>query len=202
MRSAGNFSPEWGYLAPAPSFVRTARVVLVATAVGATAGAGVVLSLMDHSASDAGKTSVAARAIVTSVQAAPAPTSPLASAPLTSVSAQMPTNVTPAAQAKIPAQPKPAQTPAASGPWANVGANDANAASAPQSAAPGIAALSVPSSVAPSDLPDGTTVTPEMLPAPKKTTTTHHSTTASPSLGTTLRQIFSAHAGTSYYPSR
>jgi hypothetical protein len=38
MRSAGNFSPEWGYLAPAPSFARTARVVLVATAIGATAG--------------------------------------------------------------------------------------------------------------------------------------------------------------------
>ncbi len=45
MRSAGNFSPEWGYLAPAPSFMRTARIVVVATAIGATAGAGVVLSL-------------------------------------------------------------------------------------------------------------------------------------------------------------
>ena len=42
MRSTGNFSPEWGYLAPAPSILRTIRVVLVATAVGATAGAGVV----------------------------------------------------------------------------------------------------------------------------------------------------------------
>ncbi len=49
MRSTGNFSPEWGYLAPAPSILRTMRVVLVATAVGATAGAGVVLSLVDHS---------------------------------------------------------------------------------------------------------------------------------------------------------
>jgi hypothetical protein len=48
MRSAGNFSPEWGYLAPAPSFARTARVVLVATAIGATAGVGVVLSLVDR----------------------------------------------------------------------------------------------------------------------------------------------------------
>ena len=35
MRYAGNFHPEWGYLAPAPNFIRTARVILVATAVGA-----------------------------------------------------------------------------------------------------------------------------------------------------------------------
>ena len=52
MRSAGNFSPEWGYLAPVPSFMRTARVVIVATAIGATAGAGVVLSLADRPAAD------------------------------------------------------------------------------------------------------------------------------------------------------
>src|SRR6516162_307206 len=39
MRSARNFSPEWGYLAPTPSFARTTRLVLVATAIGATAGA-------------------------------------------------------------------------------------------------------------------------------------------------------------------
>ena len=32
MRFAGNFHPEWGYLAPAPSFLRTARVALVAAA--------------------------------------------------------------------------------------------------------------------------------------------------------------------------
>ena len=50
MRSAGNFSPEWGYLAPAPSFMRTARIVVVATAIGAIAGAGVVLSLVDRPA--------------------------------------------------------------------------------------------------------------------------------------------------------
>jgi hypothetical protein len=72
MRSAGNFSPEWGYLAPAPSMLRTLRVVLVATAVGATAGAGVVLSLVDHSTSDLDKVAVAAHAIVTSAQAASA----------------------------------------------------------------------------------------------------------------------------------
>src|ERR1700761_463863 len=45
MPFGGNFHPEWGALAPAPSFMRTARIVAVATAIGATAGAGVVLSL-------------------------------------------------------------------------------------------------------------------------------------------------------------
>ena len=72
MRSAGNFSPEWGYLAAAPSFARTARVVLVATAIGATAGAGVVLSLVDRP-SEPRKSPVAAPAIVTSVRAAAVP---------------------------------------------------------------------------------------------------------------------------------
>ena len=73
MRSAGNFNSEWGYLAPAPSFMRTARVVLVATAIGATAGAAVVLSLIDRPAGERDKTaSITAHAIVTSVQAAPA----------------------------------------------------------------------------------------------------------------------------------
>ena len=44
MRHVMNFHPEWGCLAPAPSFLRTMRTVLVATAVGAIAGGGVVLS--------------------------------------------------------------------------------------------------------------------------------------------------------------
>ncbi len=70
MRSAGNFSPEWGYLAPAPSMLRTVRVVLVATAVGATAGAGAVLSLVDRPAADNERVAVAPHAIVTSAQAA------------------------------------------------------------------------------------------------------------------------------------
>jgi hypothetical protein len=57
----GEFHPEWGYLAPAPSFVHRARVVLVATAVGATVGAGVVFSRVSHTATE---TSVAARTLV------------------------------------------------------------------------------------------------------------------------------------------
>jgi len=62
MRHVMNFHPEWGCLAPAPSLIRTMRTVLVATAVGAVAGGGVVLSLADHSAG--GQTSVAERTLV------------------------------------------------------------------------------------------------------------------------------------------
>ena len=79
MRSAGNFHPEWGYLAPAPSFMRTARIVLVATAIGATAGAAVIISLVQRPAADAADTSIAAHALVTSVSVVDEP--PVASAP-------------------------------------------------------------------------------------------------------------------------
>src|SRR5262249_3084823 len=69
MRNTANFHPEWGYLAPAPSFIRTARAVLVATAVGATLGAGAVFSWPGHQASEL---SVAERTLVRSVEAASA----------------------------------------------------------------------------------------------------------------------------------
>lgn len=65
MRFARNFHPEWGYLAPAPTFMRTARVAIVAAAVGATAGAGVVVPLIDRPA----EISVAARTLVRPVEA-------------------------------------------------------------------------------------------------------------------------------------
>jgi len=68
MRHTMNFHPEWGCLAPAPSFLRTMRTVLVATAVGATASGGVVLSLVGHSA---GQTSVAERTLVRPIPAVP-----------------------------------------------------------------------------------------------------------------------------------
>src|SRR5215831_19420268 len=97
MRSGGNFSPEWGYLAPAPSFARTARVVMVATAISATAGAGVVLSLIDRP-SEPQKAPIAARAIVTSVHAAAVPSvAPAATA----------APVIPAASATAPTNEKP-----------------------------------------------------------------------------------------------
>jgi uncharacterized protein (DUF2342 family) len=58
MRHVMNFHPEWGCLAPAPSFIRT---VFVATAVGAVAGGGAVLSFADHLAE--GQASVAERTL-------------------------------------------------------------------------------------------------------------------------------------------
>jgi hypothetical protein len=48
MRKTSNFHPEWGYLAPAPSFMRTVRHVVLATAVGGTLGAGAVFSWANH----------------------------------------------------------------------------------------------------------------------------------------------------------
>lgn len=62
MRFANNFNPEWGYLAPAPNFARTARIVVIAAAIGATAGAAVVLSLVEHPGAE--ESSVAARTLV------------------------------------------------------------------------------------------------------------------------------------------
>jgi hypothetical protein len=82
MRSGGNFNPEWGYLAPAPSFMRTARIVVVATAIGATAGAGVVLTLAGsgnnpgQQAADTGKSLVVVRSLVQPAEAATATTEP------------------------------------------------------------------------------------------------------------------------------
>jgi hypothetical protein len=63
MRSAGNFHPEWGYLAPAPGFMRMVRIALVATAIGAVAGAVVVVSLIERPGSNA--SAIAAHALLT-----------------------------------------------------------------------------------------------------------------------------------------
>jgi hypothetical protein len=112
MRFAGNFHPEWGYLAPAPNFMRTARVVIVATAIGATAGAAVVLSLAERSApgavTDAGKTLVVVHSLVQPAEAA----APVAAATPAPVIAPIATAapVAPAAPAKVQAgvQPAPA----------------------------------------------------------------------------------------------
>jgi hypothetical protein len=75
MRHAGNFNPEWGYIAPAPNLLRTARVFVVAAAIGAMASAAVVFSLMDRPVAE---TSVAARTLVQPVE----PTLPMRNAPL------------------------------------------------------------------------------------------------------------------------
>ncbi len=204
MRSAGNFSPEWGYLAPAPSFMRTARIVVVATAIGATAGAGVVLSLLDRPAEGDRTSLAAAHAIVTSVQAATAPIAPVTSAPVTAVVPASTTAIVPPVQTRAavqpgaaiaPRAPAPPQTPAvrapahissANSPAATVSATSVGASGGPSAvaapqASPGMTALSDPSSATdatPAGLPDGTTVTPDVA-QPKKTT--HHSASRSDS---------------------
>ena len=68
MHSAGNLSLEWGFLAPAPRFLRTVRLVLVATAIGATTSAAVVFALLRQPAAEE---SIAARTLVQSVGQAP-----------------------------------------------------------------------------------------------------------------------------------
>jgi hypothetical protein len=67
MHRASSFHPEWGYLAPAPGFVRTARVALVATTIGATVGAGVVFSLLAYPTTES---TVSARTLVRPAEAA------------------------------------------------------------------------------------------------------------------------------------
>ena len=72
MRSAGNFHPEWGYLAPAPSFMRMVRTALVATAIGAVAGAVVVVSLIERPGSN--DSAIAAHALLTRAPVIASPT--------------------------------------------------------------------------------------------------------------------------------
>jgi hypothetical protein len=61
MYQTGNFSPEWGYLAPAPRFMRSVRLVVVASAIAASATAGVVFALVREPIAEA---SVAVRTLV------------------------------------------------------------------------------------------------------------------------------------------
>ncbi|HXX05157.1 MAG TPA: hypothetical protein VEJ37_12595 [Xanthobacteraceae bacterium] len=82
MRPARYSHPEWGYLAPAPSFVHMVRIVATAVAVGACAGAATAVSLIDRSGADQ---SVAARTLAQPINEAmapvpaPAPQSPVIS---------------------------------------------------------------------------------------------------------------------------
>lgn len=136
MRFAGNFHPEWGYLAPAPSLMRTARIVVVATAIGATAGAGVVLTLVERpvptAVVDAGKTLVVVRSLVQPAEAAAPPAAtapsslataapPMLAAPQPTVTASAPASVQPivtappsvqaSAQPIVPPNPPPSRAP-------------------------------------------------------------------------------------------
>jgi len=66
MRHAKNLHPEWGYVPAANRFGRTISIFLVATAIGATAGGGVVLSLVDF---PTGQASVGAQILAAPAQA-------------------------------------------------------------------------------------------------------------------------------------
>jgi hypothetical protein len=67
MRSAKNYHPEWGYVPPRTiDFMRVISIFLVATTIGATAGGGVVLSLVDVPTDQA---SVGAHTLAAPVQA-------------------------------------------------------------------------------------------------------------------------------------
>ena len=105
LRHARNLNPEWGYVAPAPGFMRTARLIGVAV-IGATACAAMVFSLLDRPVAEE---SVAARTLV-----APDPSRPVTAG--TSVAAQQPTEpqqVKSPAEAQNSADPKVPPAPTA-----------------------------------------------------------------------------------------
>lgn len=80
MRHTGNFNLEWGYLAPAPSFLRSVRLVVIAATIAATASAAVVFALVRQPAAEA---SIAAHTMVQPVEPAAARRVPMAAEPQT-----------------------------------------------------------------------------------------------------------------------
>jgi hypothetical protein len=73
MRSARNVHPEWGYLSPTSSLMRSFRIALVSTAIGATSGAAVVISLIERPGSGDGNPSLSAHTLVTEMPVITAP---------------------------------------------------------------------------------------------------------------------------------
>ena len=159
MRSAGNFHPEWGYLAPAPSFARTVRIALVATAIGATAGAAVVVSLIARPASGTADSSIAAHALVTAVPGVNSASAAVAPAP-------------------VQATPAPAQAAALAAPPAAAGPQQASAFGAiagasgnPSNAAPTETAHIEEPAAAP--VHEDAALAPEAVPGKKAVTKKH-----------------------------
>jgi hypothetical protein len=77
MSNLGNFNPEWGYLAPKPGFIRSARMALAAGAIGTVAGMAVAVALIAHPSADV---SVAARTMAQPGALVASPTSPVSAA--------------------------------------------------------------------------------------------------------------------------
>src|SRR6516162_5142041 len=136
MRYDRNFHPEWGYVAAAPSVMRTARLIAVAAIIGATAGAATVFSLLDRPVAEE---SVAARTLV-----APEPRRPVTAS--TSVAAQQPT------------EPQQVKSPAE--------AQNSAEQKAPPASAAGAAARPQPSKLATTSTPQGPTNAGALAEAP------------------------------------
>jgi hypothetical protein len=233
MRFAGNFHPEWGYLAPAPSFMRTARVVAVATAIGATAGAAVVLSLAGSSTpgptpgvqADAGNSFVVVHSLVQPAEAATAVALPSATPVVAAAPVTVPSAATEPVQANIKANAQ-----AASGalvpppPAAQVSApaaSESRTASTPVGPASVAALAEIPpvTEASPAPAADQASFAPDQAGAidnaGKKQRAadqaTQHGAQAAVApakrkpeergLAPLLRHLFSARAGTSYYPN-
>jgi hypothetical protein len=127
MHRAKNFQPEWGYVAGANTFKRTIQIVFVATAIGATAGGGVVLSLVDF---PTGQASVAAHTTAASAAQA-AISAPAQPNPKAIVESEIPLQVSghpEAAASELSANPKNPE-PADIARSAEVGRNGATAPS-------------------------------------------------------------------------
>lgn len=90
MRSAGNFHPEWGYLAPMPGFRRSLRVAAIAAAIGATAGAVVVVSLVGPSRLKAYNAPISARALISHAEVVASPADAISEAKAPAVDAAPP----------------------------------------------------------------------------------------------------------------
>jgi len=170
MRSAGNFHPEWGYLAPAPSFLRTARVAIVATAIGATAGAVVVVSLLARPGSNDDNSSIAAHALVTSAPVITSPGSPPAKVATVELAKTKQSAATLPAPLPPPATPDVASASSPAAPSATAAKNVASA-STTQTAAPsalgaGAASAETPPAIATAEStpvqPDGAAVSADL----------------------------------------
>jgi len=219
MRFGGNFHPEWGYLAPVPSVMRTARIVAVATAIGATAGAAVVLSLADRPApvmaASAGQTLVVVHSLVQPAEAS-VPAAPVAS---TTPVAEPVAAATPAAAPVIAAMPAKPATPTKAEAPAQAKLQ-VSAPSAPPPMPPSATAsaenppaIVMPPAASESAAADAAPVAPEpsavQTAAVKKPHVNEHDTMRPPlavaaaprkkpaesGLAPILRRLFSAHAG-------
>lgn len=127
MRSAGNFHPEWGYLLPTHGFMRALRIALVSTAIGATSGAVVVISLVERLGSSDDNRSLSAHALVTEAQVIRAPAE--TSLPAANTKGAAPLSSLAAAASVIASLPEPGGPP--SSPIARAPDDPAEAGGAP-----------------------------------------------------------------------